>query len=79
MELEEAKAELQEKKDFNRHTESKLTEKLKQMENELAGLRHQAVQQLVAERLQANESFRIFQTLLASSQQAVRRRIDQRS
>ena len=51
-------------------------ETLQRMESDLADLRHRAVQQLVAEKLQANESFRIFQTLLASSQAAVRRRID---
>jgi TRAP transporter TAXI family solute receptor len=51
-------------------------EELHAMEKDLAALRHKAVQQLVAEKLQANESFRIFQTLLASSQAAVRRRID---
>ena len=51
-------------------------EELQALENDLAGLRHKAVQLLVAEKLQANESFSIFQTLLASSQAAVRRRID---
>jgi len=57
-------------------TEAHDLEQLQQMESDLASLRHRAVQQLVAEKLQANESFRIFQTLLASSQAAVRRRID---
>ena len=51
-------------------------EELRSMETELAELRHKAVQQLVAEKLLADESFSIFQTLLASSQAAVRRRID---
>ncbi|MFT4548345.1 MAG: TRAP transporter TAXI family solute receptor [Verrucomicrobiales bacterium] len=51
-------------------------EQLRAMERDLTSLRHKAVQQLVAEKLQANETFSIFQTLLASSQAAVRRRID---
>ena len=39
-------------------------EQLRTMERELSLLRHRAVRQLVAEKLQANESFSIFQALL---------------
>ncbi len=51
-------------------------EELRDMEQTLAELRHRAVQQLVAEQLEADESFRIFQVLLGNSQSEVRRRID---
>lgn len=50
-------------------------EELISLDSQLSALRHKAVQQLVAEDLQANESFRIFQTLLAHSQSDVRTRI----
>lgn len=46
------------------------------MEQELSLLRQRAVQELVAERLIANESFRIFQTLLSNSQAEVRRQLE---
>lgn len=50
-------------------------EELTSLDSKLSALRHKAVQQLVAEELQANESFRIFQVLLANSQSDVRLRI----
>ncbi|MGB6223254.1 TAXI family TRAP transporter solute-binding subunit [Haloferula sp.] len=48
---------------------------LQAFEEELSGLRAKAVKELVDERLQANESFRIFQVLLANTQSELRRRI----
>ena len=47
------------------------SEKLDAMEKEVSALRHQAFQELVDERLVANESFRIFQSLLSDCQRQI--------
>ena len=41
------------------------------MEKEVSALRHQAFQELVDEQLVANESFRIFQSLLSDCQRQI--------
>lgn len=46
-------------------------DKLEAMEKEVSALRHQAFQELVDERLVANESFRIFQSLLSDCQRQI--------
>ncbi|MDB4507840.1 hypothetical protein N9094_01405 [bacterium] len=47
------------------------SEKLDAMEKEVSALRHQAFQELVDDRLVANESFRIFQSLLSDCQRQI--------
>ena len=47
------------------------SENLVAMEKEVSALRHQAFQELVDERLVANESFRIFQSLLSDCQRQI--------
>ncbi|MGY8687659.1 MAG: TAXI family TRAP transporter solute-binding subunit, partial [Verrucomicrobiales bacterium] len=49
--------------------------KLKEMELELSAMQHQAFQELVDERLVANESFRIFQSLLSDCQRQIHTRL----
>jgi TRAP transporter TAXI family solute receptor len=50
-------------------------EELADIERELTGLRHDALRQLVREKIQADAAFQIFQTLLANSQQEVREQV----
>ncbi len=53
-------------------------EKLLSMEKDLSAMQHQAFQELVDEQLVANESFRIFQSLLSDCQQQIYARLNHR-
>lgn len=56
--------------------ESRILEaRLQKLDRELVEMRHKAFRQLVREQLQADDSFRIFQSLLAECQNLVRSRL----